>query len=105
MALTRGMKTARRGQPAPELRQANYGGVFLEKGTEKYTIGTERSPNCLIRGGFCASPNREVLGKTFAIRWGYTRPDEQQQRISPLNVGSRTNAGKKPSFRNPIAAR
>ena len=64
-APTRETKTARCGQPAPELREGKFAeGVFVEEGTEKYTIGTEVGRKCLISGEMEGTFNRRVFGKT-----------------------------------------
>jgi hypothetical protein len=42
----------RRGPPAPDCDRQITEGVFVEKGTKKYTIGTETGHNYLIRGCF-----------------------------------------------------
>ena len=44
----------------------NAEGVFVEKGTEKYTFGTEVDRNRLIRSRFRERENQSMLGKTLA---------------------------------------
>ena len=74
-APTRGKETARRGRLARrKLRSTNYGGVFVEKGTEKYTIGTEVGRKCVMFGELSGCQIGLVLGKTRLPDRARTRP-------------------------------